>query len=156
MSTSSASSTEVHEYDPGINPYSPDGLFWLTAPCVISPDDIVTNFGDGTATLQFNNVVLFDWTTLANSLTNGALLPGTPTQATMSGTIQWSGVTRRFTVNDTTNGFGGDFIENTATFTVSTQNADGSSFSGSGDSTIPAAAPGYAQIGRERNGVFFG
>ena len=82
---------------------------------------------------------------------------GTPTQATMSGTIQWSGVTRRFTVNDTTNGFGGDFIENKATFTVSTQNADGSSFSGSGDSTIPTfAGPGLAQIGLERNGVFFG
>jgi hypothetical protein len=123
---------------------------------VISPDSILTDFGDGTATLQFNNVDLFDWTTLANSLTGGALLPGTPTDATMSGTIQWSGLTRRFKVDDTTNGFGGDFIENTATFTASTQNADGSSFSGSGDSTMPTILGNLAQIGLERNGIFFG
>jgi hypothetical protein len=123
---------------------------------VISPDDIVTDFGAGTATLQFSNVDLFDWTTLANSLTGGALLPGTPTEAKMSGTIQWNGVTRRFKIDDTTNGFGGDFIENRATFTVSTQNADGSSFSGSGDSTIPTFGGNYAQIGLERSGVFFG
>jgi hypothetical protein len=123
---------------------------------VISPDDIVTNFGAGTATLQFSNVDLFDWTTLANSLTGGALIPGTPTKATISGTIQWSGVARRFTVDDKTNGFGGDFIESQATFNVSTQNADGSSFSGSGDSTIQTFGGNYAQIGLERNGVFFG
>jgi hypothetical protein len=122
---------------------------------VISPDNILTNFGDGTTTLQFNNIDMWDWITLANSLTNGALVPGTPTKATMSATIQWSGVSRRFRVDDTTNGFGGNFIENKATFNVSTQNADGSSFSGTGDSTIPSAFGNYAQIGLERNGVFF-
>ena len=50
---------------------------------------------------------------------------------------------------------GGTFIENQAMFKVSTQNADGSSFSGSGDSTIPTAFGNYAQIGIERNGLFF-
>jgi hypothetical protein len=73
----------------------------------------------------------------------------------MSATIQWSGVIRRFKVHDTTNGFGGEFIENTATFTVSTQNEDGFSFSGTGDTTIPAALGNFAEIGHERNGVFF-
>jgi hypothetical protein len=122
---------------------------------VILPNNIVTHFGEGTATLQFSNVAVFDWITLANSLTNGALIPGTPTNAIMSATIQWSGVIRRFKVSDTKNGFGGQFIENRATFQVSTQNADGSSFSGTGDTTIPTAFGNFAEIGHERNGVFF-
>src|SRR5437660_517293 len=113
------------------------------------------HFGHGTATLQFHNVAVFDWITLANSLTNGALIPGTPTNATMSAIIAWSGVSRSFRVRDTNNGFGGEFIENRATFHVSTQNADGSSFSGTGDTTIPSAIGNFAQIGHERNGVFF-
>jgi hypothetical protein len=122
---------------------------------VISPDDIITNFGDGTATLQFSNINLFDWTTLANSLTNGALVSGTPTKATMNATVQWSGIARRFNVDDTTNGFSANFIETKATFNISTQNADGSSFSGTGDSTIATAFGNFAEIGLERNGVFF-
>jgi hypothetical protein len=122
---------------------------------VISPDNIVTNMSDGTATLQFNNIDLLDWVTLANSLTNGALVPGTPMKATMSATVQWSDVIRRFQVDDTTNGFSGNFVETKATFKVSTQNAGGFSFSGSGDSTIPTAFGNFAEIGVERNGVFF-
>lgn len=122
---------------------------------MISPDNIVTNMSDGTATLQFNNIDLLDWVTLANSLTNGALVPGTPMKGTMSATVQWSDVIRRFHVDDTTNGFGGNFVETKATFKVSTQNADGFSFSGSGDSTIPTAFGNFAEIGVERNGVFF-
>jgi len=122
---------------------------------VISADNIVTHFGEGTATLQFNNVALFDWVTLANSLTNGALVPGTPANATMSATIQWRHVIRRFKVHDTTHGFGGQFIENRATFQVSTQNADGSSFSGTADSAIPTAFGNFAEIGHERSGAFF-
>jgi hypothetical protein len=122
---------------------------------VISPDNIVMHFGEGTATLQFNNVAVFDWITLDNSLTNGALIPGTPTNATMSATIQWSGVSRRFKVRDRTNGFAGEFIENRATFQVATQNADGSSFSGTGDTTLPSFLGNFAEIGHERNGVFF-
>jgi hypothetical protein len=65
-------------------------------------------------------------------------------------------VTRRFKVDDTTNGFGGNFIENQATFKVSTQNADGTSFSGTGDTTIPSIFHNGAEIGLERSGIFFG
>ena len=138
--TTSSSSSEVHSYDPGIKPFSADGTVWITDPCVISPDNIITNFSDGTATFQFNNIDLFDWTTLANSLTDGALVSGTPTKATMSATVQWRDVIRRFNVDDTTNGFSGNFVETKATFKVSTQNADGFSFS-SGESTTVSSRP---------------
>ena len=63
---------------------------------------------------------------------------------------------RRFKVDDPTHGFGGNFIETQPTFTVSTQNADATSLSGTGDTTIPSIFKNGAEIGLERNGVFFG
>jgi hypothetical protein len=95
-----------------------------------------------------------DWITLLNSFSNGALVPNTPFPATMSAQLQWSGVAREISgLSDPTNGFGGDFIiSNLATISVSVQNNDGSfSFSGSGDTSS-----GFAQIGDEQNGEFFG
>ncbi len=112
---------------------------------------MVTHLGEGTASLQFQNVAVKDWITVPNSLSNGQLLGG-PAAATMSLNIQWSDVTRRVSgFSDPTNGFGGDFIENLATVSVSVQNSDGSfGFSGSGDSSSC-----FAEIGQEQNGVFF-
>ncbi len=123
----------------------------MTAPCVISLDDITTQLGKGTASLEFANVAVFDWITVPNSLSNGALL-GAPAAAKMSIKIQWSGVTRRVSaVSDATLGFQGDFLETGATIDVSVEESDGSfSFSGSGD-----ASSGFAEIGQEQNGVFF-
>ena len=95
-----------------------------------------------------------DWIAVRNSLSDGALVPNTPFPATMSAQLQWSGVARRINgLSDATNGFGGDFIiSNLATISVSVQNDDGSfSFSGSGDTSS-----GFAQIGDEQNGEFFG
>ena len=97
---------------------------------------------------------MFDWITIRNSLSAGALVPNTPVPATMSAQLQWSGVARRISdLSDPTNGFGGDFIiSNLATISVSVQNDDGSfSLSGSGDTSS-----GFAQIGHEQNGKFFG
>jgi len=127
-------------------------VFWLTKPGVLSRDSVAIDLDDGTASLQFQNVAVLDWITVPNSASNGQLL-GPPAAATMSLNIQWSGVTRRLSgFSDPTNGFQGDFVENSATIAVSTQNADGSfSFSGTGDTSSC-----FAQIGRLQNGSFFG
>jgi hypothetical protein len=71
----------------------------------------------------------------------------------MSADIQWSNITRRVLgIRDATNGFGGDFFENGATINVSIADNDGSfTFSGSGDTSS-----GFAEIGHEQNGKFFG
>jgi hypothetical protein len=114
---------------------------------------VVTQFGNGTASLQFSNVAVNDWITVLNSLSDGALVANSPFPATMSVQLQWSGVARRISdLSDPTLGFGGDFIiSNLATISVSVQNSDGSfSLSGSGDTSS-----GFAQIGQEQNGVFF-
>jgi len=127
----------------------------LTAPGVISPDDIDVDFNQGQATLKFEGVALNDWITLANSIANGQLL-GPAIPATMSATLKWQGITRRVNdVEDTTNNFAGDFIENRATLTVSTEGDDGTTFSGQGDSANAGLFGSFAEIGREENGVFF-
>ena len=115
-------------------------------------DGVTVHLGQGTAELKFDSVAVFDWTTVLNSLSDGALL-GAPANATMSVDIQWSNITRAVLgVSDATNGFQGDFYETGATIAVSIANGDGSfTFSGSGD-----ASSGFAEIGHEQNGKFFG
>ncbi len=142
----------IHSYDPGYVSGYPGGVLWITEPGVISLDDVVTHLGDGTASLQFSDLAVNDWHTVVNSLSDGALVSGSPFAATMSLNIQWSGVTRRVSgFSDPTNGFQGDFIETGATISVAVQNSDGSfSFAGSGDTSSC-----FAEIGQEQNGVFF-
>jgi hypothetical protein len=114
-------------------------------------DDVDVQFGQGTAELTFAGVDVFDWITVPNSLSNGTLL-GAPAHAVMSLDIRWSNITRQLLgVSDATNGFQGDFLETKATVAVTVENADGFSFAGSGD-----ASSGFAEIGHEQNGSFFG
>jgi hypothetical protein len=121
---------------------------------VISLDDIHVDLDKGQATLQFEDVDVFDWTTIQNSLSNGKLL-GPATGATMSATLRWQGVTRRIDdVDDESNDFSGDFIVNRASLTVSTEGDDGSSFAGQGDTATAGIFGSFAEIGREENGVF--
>jgi hypothetical protein len=118
---------------------------------VIPLDGVDVHLGEGRAELQFEEVDVLDWTTVPNSLSNGTLL-GKPAAAAMSLDIQWSNITRQVPgVSDATNDFQGDFLETGATIKVAVDNADGFSFSGSGD-----ASSGFAEIGHEQNGVFFG
>jgi hypothetical protein len=122
---------------------------------VISFDDIDVDLDKGQATLRFEDVALHDWGTLANSLSNGELL-GPAVPAKMSAVLRWRGVTRRVNdVEDTVNGFGGNFIEDQATLTVSTEGDDGTTFSGQGDTKTAGLFGAFAEIGREKNGVFF-
>ena len=122
---------------------------------MISADAIEVDVDTGQATVTFEDVALNDWITLANSLSNGQLL-GPAIPAKMSATLQWQGVTRRIDdVDDLVNGFGGDFVENRATLTVSTEGEDGTTFSGQGDTATPGIFGGFAEIGKEENGVFF-
>jgi hypothetical protein len=126
-------------------------LVWLTGPGVIALDDITVHLGQGTAELDFTDVDVLDWTTVPNSLSDGALL-GAPADAVMSVDIKWSNITREVPgVVDATNDYQGDYLETEATVDISVANASGFTFSGSGD-----ASSGFAEIGHEQNGGFFG
>jgi hypothetical protein len=144
------SGTSIHSYDPGYHPY-PGGPLWLTSPGVLSRDNIEIALGQGTASLQFKAVDVFDWQTVPNSFSNGTLL-GAPKPATIALEIEWGNPTEDVSsFSDPTNGFEGDFVENEATIKVAVANADGSfRFSGAGDTSSC-----FAEIGHEQNGVFF-
>ena len=115
------------------------------------------HLGEGKATLSVQNLAETDWKTSGNSLSMGKLLgPGVP--ATVSFEINWSGVTRKVKVRDAKNGFAGRFLETGATMTWSASqkkqfdSPDGFTFvSDAAKTTITH----FAQIGHERNGVFF-
>ena len=116
------------------------------------------HLGEGKATLSVQNLAETDWKTSGNSLSMGKLLgPGVP--ATVSFEINWSGVTRKVKVRDAKNGFAGRFLETGATMTWSASQK--SQFGGNthGFTFVSDAArttkTNFAEIGHERNGVFF-
>jgi hypothetical protein len=115
------------------------------------------HFGEGKASLTIKDFALTDWKTTGNSLTMGKLL-GPGVDATVSLEINWSGVTRKVKVRDAKVGFAGRFLETGATMTWSASqkkqfdSPDGFTFVSDAAKTTKT---NFAQIGRERNGVFF-
>jgi hypothetical protein len=118
---------------------------------VIALDDIDVHLGNGAAELEFEDVDVFDWITVPNSLSDGTLV-GAPGRAVMSIDIRWADVIRQvFGVSNAALGFQGDFLETGASVDVVVENANGFRFAGSGDTSS-----GFAEIGHEQNGRFFG
>jgi hypothetical protein len=132
----------VHDFNAGIHPY-PDGVFWTVQ---IPPESLQVHLGDGRATLQVANQSVRDYYNIPNSLNNGDSVA-----ATVSYTIHWDGVTGRRQVRNTDLRVAGLFVDTAATIEWSGSNANGFAFTSSpvGQTTISA------QIGHERNGVFF-
>jgi hypothetical protein len=120
-------------------------VFWTVA---VAPDAVKVNLGEATASLSLTDFKLFDDHNFQNSLDGGPLKP---VPATVSFVVRWSGVTRRVKVRDEKNGFGGKFIEDTATIEWSAKES-GFSFTSDAAKTSKTV---FAVIGHERNGVFF-
>jgi hypothetical protein len=136
-----APADQIHDF----NPDNPFNVFWT----VFVPDNSVqVNLPARTAELTINNLALQDFRTLANALTGG---PGVP--ATVSYEIEWRGELARVDVRDTVNRFVGHFIEDTATIAwtaaVPQKNFRFVSDPANTSTTV------FAEIGRDRNGVFF-
>jgi hypothetical protein len=119
---------------------------------------VKVHLGAGKSSLSVRDFAETDWKTSGNSLSQGKLLgPGVP--ATVSFDVEWSGVKRKVKVRDAKVGFAGLFKETGATMTWSASqkkqfdSPDGFTFvSDAAKTTITH----FAQIGHERNGVFFG
>jgi hypothetical protein len=118
---------------------------------------VKVHFGEGKASLTVKDFALTDWKTTGNSLTMGKLL-GPGVDATVSLEINWSGVTRKVKVRDAKVGFAGRFLETGATMTWSASqksqlgSKNGFEFVSDAAKTTKT---NFAQIGHERNGVFF-
>ena len=87
-----------------------------------------------------------DYTNVIN-----ALLDGTSQPASVSFAIHWKPSFNRFKVRDPKTDMAGEFVQNTATMTWSATSASHVYFSGPENSSTSISA----QIGHERNGVFF-
>lgn len=144
---------QIHDLNPSTFP--PVGLFWTLQIADDrqgdSGDGVDVNLGTGGAVLQVSNAPIFDYGTINNALFGGG---PAPVPGTVSCRVEWQGVNQRVNIRNTDpvfGGFAGEFIRNTAqmqwTATV-------------GDFVFESDALGtssslFAEIGHERNGVFF-
>jgi hypothetical protein len=101
--------------------------------------------------LQANNVPVLDYGDVFNALFGGG---PPPVSAQTSFKVVWSGVTSRLNIKNTDpvyGGFGGEFVRNTAQMEWTATAGDYQFVS----APLATSSSTFAEIGRERNGVFF-
>jgi hypothetical protein len=132
---------------------------------------VQVNPGAGTAQLHIRNLPELDYYSPAGTGDLASLGPTWQTgyfDALVNIDVAWTRpVTRRVDVRDAANGFAGQFNENQATVTWSASSTSGFSFTSNpgnfstsdpevpGVSGVTAPLNFFAQVGHERNGVFF-
>jgi hypothetical protein len=136
---------QIRDFNPGIRP---DGLFWTAA---IDGDDIDVNLGKGFASLEAEDLPVFEYGDFGNALFGGQGIP-----ATVSFAVEWRGVNQRVNVKNTDSpldggGLAGEFVRNAARMEWSGTVGDVSYES----DPLATSASEFAEIGKERNGVFF-
>ncbi len=132
---------QIHDYNPGI---MPNGVFW-TIP--IAASAVTADLRRGTARYRLKNLPLRD----SRHAFNALIVEGPSERAVATFDVTWTDPTKRFTVRDEANTFGGSFIETTPKIAFSVDQ-EGFAFT-----SAPAAQSGpvFGVIGAERNGVFF-
>jgi hypothetical protein len=114
----------------------------------MSSDTIKVNLGAGTATMRVVNQHILDFGNILNAISDG---PSDP--ATVSYTIQWHGVKQRRQVHNGDLHVAGLFLDTDASIQWTGHNA-ATGFTFVSDAAGQAVIS--AQLGHERNGVFFG
>ena len=118
-------------------------MFWTIS---VPSDSVDIALGDGRAAFALEGLETSDHHDIVNSLKRGPSIP-----ATASFNVQWSGVKRRFQVQDAVNGFRGTFVETAATIEWSSSDERLDFVSDPADTSTTVSAV----LGREHNGVFF-
>jgi hypothetical protein len=137
---------QIHDFNPGIIDSGPaKGLFWTMH---IPTHDVNVDLGRATATMRVTNADVEDYHTLKN-----AILEGPSDPASVSFVIRWHGVNARVEVQDFELGFAGRFIEDSATVQWSAR-VPSTGFRFHSDPATTSKTT-FAEIGSERNGVFF-
>lgn len=129
--------SQVHDFNPGI---AESGLFWTIA---IDRGAVRINLHEGTAALHVEDIEVEDYGTVVNALQDGPSV-----EADVSFDVNWSGGHGLSKIRNHHLRFGGEYIHDTATLVWS---AEEHGFSFQADSLVS----GFAEIGHERNGVFF-
>jgi len=131
--------SQVHDFNPGIQP---SGLFWTTP---IKRDSVRVH-EDGSASLHLADQDVEDYGNVVNALKDGPSVP-----ASVSLDASWSTQSDDDLLVTIRNGkqrFRGRYVRNTATLVWS------ASESGFAFRSDPLASD-FAEVGYERNGVFF-
>ena len=95
------------------------------------------------------NIAASDFFNIPNSLLHGGIVP--PVPATVSFAVHWGGPGTPIRLNDTVNGFTGDFLLNSASMAWSASSAGLLYQSGPVGTSVSI----FAEVGHERNGLFF-
>ncbi len=135
-------STQVHDFDPGIDPY-PGGLFWTVPKPTLGPIEL----GRGRASMSMTNLALKDYFDIPNALFRFELPASV--DANCSFDVEWTGpVTSTGPVN--TPGSTGELSTTKAKMTWSATNSLGFRYLSNPSGTTSV----FAQLGRVQNGVF--
>ena len=139
---------QIHDLNPG---FVPNGLFWTTDNLPGQGIAVNVNLGRGLATMQAANVEIEDYGTIGNALSGGPGIPGT-----VSFTVVWSGVMQRINIRNTDSplvggGFAGEFVRGVAQMAWTATVGDLMFAS----DPLATSSSDFAEIGHERNGVFF-
>lgn len=137
---------QIHDFNPGTIDAGPaKGLFWTTH---ITTSAVHVDLDEASAVMRVHQQDVEDYGTLKNALLDG---PSDP--ATVSFVMQWHGVKARLHVRDLLEHFVTDRIEGTATATWSAA-VPSKNFTFASDPAATSTSV-FAEIGAERNGVFF-
>lgn len=132
----------LHDLNPGI---LPSGLFWTIE---IPEESIKVNFGKGRASMEARDVPILDYG-------SGDPLFGDPiSSGHVSFKVTWSGVNERLKIrNDDPvyGGYAGTFIRNNAQMEWTATVGDFTFVS----AALATSSSSFAEIGHERNGIFF-
>jgi len=129
--------SQVHDFNPGI---AESGLFWTIA---IDRGDVKVNLHDRTAALHVADLDVEDYGNVVNALKDGPSV-----SAAVSFDANWSGGHDQLKIRNHDLRFVGEYIHDSATLVWSAEE-HGFSF------TADPLTSDFAEIGHERNGVFF-
>jgi hypothetical protein len=126
----------------------------------IDESDVSVQFAAGKAEMRIDNLAIEDYHFLANALGPNFDNEAFNDAAVVSFDVVWSGpITRRVSVMDGTlgNNYAGEYVENQVSVTWSGTNlATGFSFtSNPGTLATSVIDGGFAELGKEQNGIFF-
>jgi hypothetical protein len=139
--------TQIHDFNPTTFP--PVGLFWTVE---LPEDSVEVEFGEGRASLRGFDVPVFDYGTTPNALFGPVPSP-LPT-GSVSFKVVWSGPGQRVNIRNSDpvyGGFAGEFIRNSARMEWTATVGDYTFVS----DPLATSSSSFAQIGLERNGLFF-
>ena len=126
------------------SPTHPTGLFWTIA---IPADSVTAEPGAGRASYQVQNIGVLDHHDIVNALVGGG---PAPVPATVSFRVEWSGVSDRENVNNSSDGHAGEFVFGHAQLRWSATMGDTTFVS----DPLASSTSAFAVLGHERNGVF--